>query len=280
MPVALALAAATLAFGADPLAPVLVHDRDERVFAASVAASDLPVPGRPAARRGAVAYRHVSEAPRGGTWRQYWFFYADNRQDRGILRTGRHLGDWELVQFRLDARGRPIEAVYAQHSGAERCPWAAVERRSGHPVIYVANASHAAYLRPGLRDRTWPDPNDEADGRGAVARPAVQDIEETAPPWMAWPGRWGPTRRGLVPGEQDSPRGPAHQPDRWDAAGFAAAARRCRAGCDRPGECDRAETAMTAGAIAGVALIAALVIRRRRRGGGDGRPARHPLGYG
>lgn len=74
-------------------------------------------------------------------------------------------GDWELVQVRLDRRGRPVEIVTAQHAGAERCAWAEVRRRDGHPVVFVAEGSHAAYLRPVVRDRTAPDPNDEADGR-------------------------------------------------------------------------------------------------------------------
>src|SRR5918999_5153305 len=64
-----------------------------------------------------------------GRWRQWWLLFAHNAQDRGILRTGRHAGDWELVQVREDAPGRPVEAVYAQHSGAERCPWSAVRQR-------------------------------------------------------------------------------------------------------------------------------------------------------
>ncbi len=87
------------------------------------------------------------------------------------MRTGRHAGDWEMVQYRLDGAGRPVEAVYAQHSGAERCDWTVVEQRDGHPVVCSARGSHASYLRAGVRDRTFPDPNDEADGRGTVVRP-------------------------------------------------------------------------------------------------------------
>ncbi|MFL5904085.1 MAG: Vps62-related protein, partial [Solirubrobacteraceae bacterium] len=80
-----------------------------------------------------------------GPWLQYWLFYAQNAQDRGIVHTGRHAGDWEMVQLRL-AHGAPVEAVYAQHSGAERCGWDDVRHEGGHPVVYVANGSHASYF--------------------------------------------------------------------------------------------------------------------------------------
>jgi uncharacterized protein (TIGR03382 family) len=204
----------------------------------------------------------------GGAWLQYWLFYPSQDQDRGILRTGRHQGDWELVQFRVDGQGRPSEAVYAQHAGAERCPWSAVERRGEHPVVYAARGSHASYFRRGVRDRMWPDPNDEANGRGRVVRPRVVRVSAESPPWLRWPGRWGDARaRWWVPGEQDSPRGPAFQPQgRWsDPDGWADAARSCQAGCDAVDECDSGEKALGAGSIAALVGACAFAWRRRRR---------------
>jgi hypothetical protein len=118
-----------------------------------------------------ASYGRATPAVDGGRWLQYWRWHTDNPQDRGILRTGRHEGDWEVVQVRVDAADMPVEAVYAQHSGAERCGWGTVRRRDGAPVAFLANGSHAAYFRPGVRDRTFPDPNDEADGRGRIQRP-------------------------------------------------------------------------------------------------------------
>ena len=41
-----------------------------------------------------------------------------------------------------------------------------MSRRDGRPVVYAARGSHASYFRAGVRDRMWPDPDDEADGRG------------------------------------------------------------------------------------------------------------------
>jgi hypothetical protein len=237
----LGLIAAATAVG-----PVLVHDSRET--------SDLASVGE---RPGTFVPAPVVYERKVGEWRQWWLAFADNDQDRGIVRTGRHAGDWELVQVR-----EGVEAVYAQHSGAERCPWDAVELRDGRPVVYLANGSHAAYFRPGVRDRTWPDPNDEADGRGRTVVPPVEPIGG----WARWPGRWGGARRSWVPGEMDSPPGPAFQPDgRWsDPEAFARSARPCTHDrCDEAGECDSREVLLPLGAP----LLAALTViglRRRR----------------
>ncbi len=254
-PVALitALALAALAFAAparaddlNSLAPVLVHDSRERYPATSVP--------RPDAGRAPVVYGRVA-----GGWRQYWIWYDANPQDRGIVRTGRHAGDWEVVQY------RGSEAVYAQHSGAERC--GAVERRDGRPVVYVANGSHAAYFHAGTRDRMWPDPNDEADGRGDVQRPRVVRISADSPAWMRDRAPWGGARASWIPFEQSSPRGPAFQPARWDDPdAWASAAHPCTGRrCTTVGACDGDEKALTAGLVAAPLVAGALWWRRRRR---------------
>jgi MYXO-CTERM domain-containing protein len=240
---------------ADVPAPVLVHSTAERFPSTSVAGSG--VPGTGAAGRGAEVY-----ARRADGWTQYWIWFRTNPQDRGVLRSGRHAGDWELVQYRDDGS----EAVYAQHSGAERCPSREIEFRGGRPVVYVANGSHAAYFHAGTRDRMWPDPNDEADGRGAVVRPRAVAVTADAPPWMRYDGPWGRARAGWFPAEQSSPRGPAFQGARWDdPSGFARSARPCtRRSCVTVGACDGAETAMAAG-FAALALLGGLGWWRRRR---------------
>lgn len=154
--------------------------------------------------------------------------------------------------MRVDAAAKPVEAVYAQHSGAERCGWPAVRARDGAPVAFLANGSHAAYFRPGVRDRTFPDPNDEAGGHGRIRRPRLVVINARDPGWMWFSGRWGDSRARL-PLESSSPRGPAFQGERWDdPSAFAASARDCMAGrCDARGECDNAELAL-AGAVGGI----------------------------
>ena len=247
--------------GLDRLAPVLVHDAGERFPATSVAGSG--VPGTAGAAPAPVVYGRV--AP--GGWRQYWIYFAANPQDRGVLRSGRHAGDWELVQYRVDGQGRPIEAVYAQHSGAERCSWPEVERRGGRPVVHLANGSHAAYFHAGTRDRMWPDPNDEADGRGAVQRPRVVEITPGEPAWMRHRGPWGGARAGWFPPEQSSPPGPAFQGQgRWSRPqAWADQARDCTGRrCTATGACDGPETALAGGAAAVAALAAGLLLLRRR----------------
>jgi hypothetical protein len=247
---------------ADPLAdhaPVLVHDSDERNPLASVARAGV------AAREPRV-YGRVA-----GAWLQYWLFYAQNAQDRGVLRTGRHAGDWEMVQVRMEL-GRPVEAVYAQHAGAERCGWADVNVDAGHPVVYVANGSHASYFVPGTRDRFWPDPNDEADGEGALMQPPLVWITSRSPDWMRFAGPWGGARASWVPGEESSPRGPAFQPQgRWsDPDGWALAARPCTRGrCASVGACDGREMGVWGGAVVAAAVLGGALwrVRRRRRGG-------------
>jgi hypothetical protein len=263
--VSLALVALSAASSAraDPLAdhaPVLVHDSAERNPLASVARAGV------AAREPRVYGRAV------GDWLQYWLFYAQNAQDRGLLRTGRHGGDWEMVQVRMEL-GRPVEAVYAQHSGAERCGWADVRRSGTHPIVYVANGSHASYFAPGTRDRFWPDPNDEADGRGRAVRAPLEAVSAHAPEWMRFAGPWGGARAGWVPGEESSPPGPAFQPQgRWsDPGGWARAARPCTRGrCARVGACDGAESGVWGGLVVGGAIVGGGWFwrsRRRRRNG-------------
>jgi hypothetical protein len=246
-PVLVTTAAASLAL----FAPVVVHDADER----------HPLSG--VQHTAPAVYARAAPAAAGGEWLQYWLYYEYQDQDRGIVRSGRHEGDWELAQFRVDS-GRLVEAVYGQHSGAERCPASDVEGRAGRPVVYSAHGSHASYFRAGTRDRLWPDPNDEADGRGAAVSAPVVTISRTSPPWMRDPAPWGNSRASrLIPPEQDSPPGPVFQPARWDADAFAAGARACQADCDEVGECDAPEKGLTAGAIALLALFALWRITRR-----------------
>jgi Vacuolar protein sorting-associated protein 62 len=212
----------------------------------------------PAARP--VTYGHVVRSS-SGTWLQYWFLYLANPQDRGVVRTGRHVGDWEFVQVRLDGRSRPRAVTFAQHKWAEKCGWSEVEHLGGAPVVYVARGSHASYPRRGTHGRPFPDPDDEADGRGRTVRPDVRRVDARHPGWVRWPGRWGQTRAGIVPAEETSPRGPAFQEDgRWSqpAAFDAEVARPCGSGA--PGR-----LWLWASLLGGVALgLVALGLAMRR----------------
>jgi hypothetical protein len=261
------LAAAALAASLAAFAPVVIHDADER-YPLTSAAAHAPI-ARDASDTRPAVYARAVPSRRGGTWLQYWLFYAGQDHDRGILRTGRHEGDWELVQYRVDSAGRGVEAVYAQHRGGERCGWSSVQTRGGRPIVYPAHGSHASYFRSGTRDRLWPDPNDEADGRGPVITPTVVPVTADSPAWMAYRGHWGAARaRWWIPGEQDSPPGPAFQRgQRWsDPDAFADAARPCQADCNRVNACDAPERGLSLAAAAVPAALLLLLRRRLRRG--------------
>ena len=186
--------------------PVLRYSAAEEYFAQPVS---LP-PESAEVVAGDRVYGHVaSEA--GETWLQYWMFYAYNPQDRGIVRTGRHEGDWELFQVRVNDDSTPALTTMTQHSWAEGCAWTEVERTDGGrtPILYVANGSHAVYARAGDHDRPFPDPTDEADGHGREVRPALSVIEDDSPAWVSYPGRWGMTEGGVGPRGGAEPQRPS-----------------------------------------------------------------------
>jgi hypothetical protein len=257
--------------------PLLVYDRSETWRAVAVDRfiadglpplfSDAPTP--PDARD--VVYGRVTDDG-GRTWLQYWLFFAYNGQDRGIVRTGRHEGDWELFQVRLGGDGAPDAATFSQHSSEAACRWDQLEHETrARPIVYVANASHALYPQRGVHDRPFPDPNDEARG-GNTARPEVRVVTVASPSWMRWDGRWGASRAGLVPDEQSSPRGPAHAAERWsEPARLHDEARSCHS--TPTSAWSKAPLAVVAGAALGL-LLTASRRRRRARGARIGRPPR------
>jgi hypothetical protein len=154
-------------------------------------------------------------------WLQYWLFYYYN--DKGLLGSGLHEGDWEMVQFRIGADGTPEAATYAQHTYGEKADWADVEKENGPhgpaPVVYCARGSHASYFRPGTYTQApvIPDHNDD---KGPRVRPQLTVISTESPAWVAWPGRWGSTGHVLklpfVTIGADSPPGPRFH-DAWNS---------------------------------------------------------------
>jgi hypothetical protein len=145
----------------------------------------------------------------GRLWLQYWFFYYYNDFQVIFVSGGKHEGDWEMIQIRLDANEQPVEAVFAQHAGAERQDWSFVSKPAGAPdtpLVYVARGSHASYFRAGTHPTTvW---FDRADGKGPTIAPALVDLDPV-PGWAAWPGFWGDTKATPSPLDSSSPRGPA-----------------------------------------------------------------------
>jgi hypothetical protein len=189
-------------------------------------------------------YGFANRNTSGELWLQYWLFYYYN--DKGLLGSGLHEGDWEMVQLRVGSGGEPEVATYAQHTYAENAAWADVEKEEGPhgpaPVVYSARGSHASYFRPGTYPQApvIPDHNDD---KGPRVRPTLTVITAESPTWVAWPGRWGSTGHILklpfVTIGADSPPGPRWH-DAWDHPGaFDAAAKPAKelgpeAGTDLP----------------------------------------------
>jgi hypothetical protein len=213
-------------------APVLVLDAREPSPPVAVGPFLHGARGERALRGPPRVYGHAVRDG-GRLWLQYWLFYPDNPQDRGILRSGRHEGDWEMLQVALSARDRPQAVTFAQHSWRQGCGWDEVAHAGAAPVAYVAHASHATYPRQGEHDRPFPDPDDEARGDGRRVRPRVVVIADERPSWVASRMHWGASRAAWWnPVEHSSPLGPRFQEDgRWRApAAWHAGARSCASG--------------------------------------------------
>jgi hypothetical protein len=140
---------------------------------------------------GYTVYVHVVNGS-SSTVIQYWLFYAYNN---GQLND--HQTDLEVVQIFLDASGNPTQALYSQHLAGENAAWGDVETVNGHPVVYVAQGSHANYFKS-YQGRIGLENDVVNDGGLTITpdqlklvilhdqsnRPADQD-------WLAFPGRWG-----------------------------------------------------------------------------------------
>ena len=135
-----------------------------------------------------------------------------------------------MVQVHLDAAGSPVEATYAQHRVGETCSWPLVETTAdGRPVVYVARGSHASYFESGDKPSSEDAPaGDMVNGDAPPVTPALTQLKSPTPAWLAWPGRWGGSRAGLIPGEADSPDGPSFKGQQWlDPMSWGARQRGC-----------------------------------------------------
>jgi hypothetical protein len=163
-------------------------------------------------------------------WLQYWLFYYDNPFSpfAPVTATGKHEGDWEMVQIGLDpASHAPQVVAYSQHGGGEWCDWSQVPKGGGPngidvPVVYVAGGSHANYTSTGSHGGlVGPVGTDSADGKGPVEFPSVNDI--TSPPsWVEWGGHWGSSKPTSILGidaGSESPQGPAFHNGNWNLPG-------------------------------------------------------------
>ena len=136
---------------------------------------------------------------------QYWIFYYFNDW-RNF-----HEGDWELVQLsfpgytaqELLERGEPpVFAAYSQHQAGQRTSWADMKTNGmveeTHPIVYVAQGSHANYFLPG---NFWSglDFDDTGLSSWKVIGPEQLNIvllpevetEEEGLEWLDFRGLWG-----------------------------------------------------------------------------------------
>ena len=202
----------------------------------------------PPAPRSVVYGRAVALG--GSTLLQYWYFSYDDLYSYNYppdaLFWQAHEGDWELVNV-LIRHGRPVTVGYSQHCTGERRAWADVEHWQGttHPVVYVANGSHANLFAPGehpiaeqcipakaialLQQFGLPLPSDHAHPGKAVYGPAGLDgvsatglarVSLQTPRWIRFAGTWGelqlfhaPAPVGTV-ADGFSPASPSRQ-DSW-----------------------------------------------------------------
>ena len=262
--------------------PVVVHDsRDDLAAHVGARRSPAAVPGVPDGRPGP---RSTAAGPGAGC--STGCSSPPSDQDRGVLRTGRHAGDWEMVQYAV-RDGALVRGVYAQHRGAERCAGGAIRtRRAGRPLVFLARRLARGVLRArACATGCGPTRTTRPTARGVRVRPRLVRDHRRRAAVDALPRAAGAARdAGWVPGEMDSPRGPAFQPgDRWsDPAAWARAARSCtRADCDRIGECDqprdrarRRRSPLGRGAAGARLRLAPLAPRDRARGASTtGRPS-------
>jgi hypothetical protein len=151
-----------------------------------------------------------------------------------------HEGDWEGVTVTLGASGspnvpepyaaerwQPLSVSFASHSKLTRWDWERLERSGTHPVVYVAQGSHAAYparcsssctqklAGPGL------PPEGRFDGAidwrhngSACCLPLPVTPDHRGALWNGFPGRWGKavcTAFVKVCSQSDGPRSPSGQ---------------------------------------------------------------------
>jgi len=123
---------------------------------------------------------------------QYWLFYSYNN---GPLND--HQGDVEVITVFLDVSERPQRVLLSQHSSGQNALWSDAEKMDTHPVVYVAQGSHANYFRP-YQGKIGIE-NDIVGSDGLTIMPndlklIILRERGNRPPeqsWLDYAGRWG-----------------------------------------------------------------------------------------
>ncbi len=140
---------------------------------------------------GYYAYAHILRDS-SSTVIQYWLFYVYNN---GPMND--HQGDLEVIQVFLDGSRSPQQLLLSQHGSGENAAWSDVDKIDTHPVVYVAQGSHANYFRPyqgklGLENDLVGD-----DGITIMPRDLTlillgeKGSRSPEQSWLDFQGRWG-----------------------------------------------------------------------------------------
>lgn len=120
----------------------------------------------------------------GTTVIQYWMFYAFNKGPLNI-----HEGDWEMVQVIL-SNTEPVSVMYSQHHGGQKATWEQVDKDGDHIKVYVAQGTHANYLRS--YSGQVGAASDIVGDNGLVLQPNDYTLELLeSQEWLNFTGRWG-----------------------------------------------------------------------------------------
>ena len=121
---------------------------------------------------------------------EYWFFYGtdpkSNQFGDGFLA---HQGDWEHLQLDLE-NGQPKALTYYGHScNSGAIPWDEVPKDGDHPIVYVAEGTHASYPDNNLnRSNYCEEPKGEPDGGLEGSTDVTRFDPATSVVWETWTG--------------------------------------------------------------------------------------------
>ncbi len=149
-----------------------------------------------------VYARVLKPGDSGYTVIQYWYFYYFDEW------SNLHEGDWELVELvfsglsaqeLVEANGEPLFAAYSQHQAGQRLSWAEMREkgliRDTHPLVYVAQGSHANYFTPGqywlITDFDDTGLKDWREVSPQLVMISEQDPENDKNQWLDFQGCWG-----------------------------------------------------------------------------------------
>jgi hypothetical protein len=130
------------------------------------------------------AYVHVAKSG-STTVIQYWLFYIFNN---GPMND--HQGDIEVVEVFLDASGNPQTVLASQHGSGQNAAWGDLEKSDDHPVIYVAQGSHANYFRAYQGKMGLENDIVGSDGK-TITADQLTLIQLNSQSWLDYKGRWG-----------------------------------------------------------------------------------------